>query len=295
MTLQAGALVTSKWLAEAMKVQRKMRILDTSWYLPKLRRNAKSEFKKRHITGAAFFDIDQCCDKTSPLDHMLPSESFFADYVGNLGIESDTHVVVYDASDFGAFSAPRVWWMFRVFGHSAVSLLNGGLRNWELEQRPMSDRYVRPTQTEFKASLNRSWIKTYEDILDNLETKKFQVVDARPAGRFRGLDPEPRDNTEPGHIPGSISVPFHSFLSKSGHFLPKEQLQALFAQSGVDLNRPICVSCGSAVTACHVALAAYECGHPGVSVYDGGWSEWFTRAVPEHVISEGRGKHLRLG
>uniref|UniRef100_A0A3Q3WCE2 Sulfurtransferase n=1 Tax=Mola mola TaxID=94237 RepID=A0A3Q3WCE2_MOLML len=253
----ARALLTTKRLADAMKVQGKMRILDTSWYLPKQRRNAKSEFKKKHIPGAAFFDIDQCCDKTSPLDHMLPTASVFADYVGNLGIDNDTHVVLYDASEFGAFSGPRVWWMFRVFGHSEVSLLNGGLRNWELEGRP-----------------------------------KFQVVDARPAGRFKGLDPEPRDNTEPGHIPGSISMPFHSFLSQSGHFLPQEQLQALFARAGVDLSRPVCVSCGSAVTACHVVLAAHECGHPGVSVYDGGWSEWYTRAVPEHVISEGRGKHL---
>ena len=194
MALQARALLPSKWLAEAAKLQKKIRILDTSWYLPKLRRNAKSEFKKRHIPGAAFFDIDQCCDKTSPLDHMLPSEKSFADYAGNLGIESDTHVVVYDASEFGAFSAPRVWWMFRVFGHGAVSMLNGGLRNWELEGRPVSDRCVRPAPTEYKASLNRSWIKTYEDILDNLETKRFQVLDARPAGRFKGLDPEPRDS-----------------------------------------------------------------------------------------------------
>ncbi|XP_037619654.1 3-mercaptopyruvate sulfurtransferase-like [Sebastes umbrosus] len=198
MALQARALVSSKWLTEAVQLQvqlqRKMRILDSSWFLPKLRRNARSEFKKRHIPGAAFFDIDQCCDKTSPLDHMLPSEKSFADYVGRLGIERDTHVVVYDASEFGAFSAPRVWWMFRVFGHREVSLLNGGLRTWQLEERPVSDRYVRPTPAEFRASLNRSWIKTYEDILDNLDTKRFQVVDARPAGRFRGLDPEPRDS-----------------------------------------------------------------------------------------------------
>lgn len=194
MALQTKALVTTKWLAAAVNTPGKMRILDASWFLPKLRLNAKREFKKRHIPGASFFDIDQCCDKTSPLDHMLPSEKSFGDYVGNLGIENDTHVVVYDASDFGAFSAPRVWWMFRVFGHSAVSLLNGGLRNWELEGRPMSDRYVRPAATEFKANLNRSWVKNYEDILDNLDTKKFQVVDARPKGRFRGLDPEPRDS-----------------------------------------------------------------------------------------------------
>lgn len=194
MALRAGALITSKWLAEAVKIQRKMRILDSSWYLPKLRRNAKIEFKKRHIPGSAFFDIDQCCDKTSPLDHMLPSEEVFADYVGNLGIEEDTHVVVYDCSEFGAFSAPRVWWMFRVFGHSSVSVLNGGLRDWQQQGGPLSDQYVRPALSEFKASLNRSWIKTYEDIIDNLDTKKFQVVDARPTGRFRGLDPEPRDS-----------------------------------------------------------------------------------------------------
>lgn len=147
MALQARAIVASKWLLDAVKDQRvgpKLRVLDTSWYLPKLRRNAKSEFKQRHIPGAAFFDIDQCCDKTSPLDHMLPSERIFADYVGNLGIGNDTHVVVYDASNFGAFSAPRVWWMFRVFGHSYVSVLNGGLKNWANEGLPVSDRYSRP-------------------------------------------------------------------------------------------------------------------------------------------------------
>ncbi|XP_054459778.1 3-mercaptopyruvate sulfurtransferase-like [Anoplopoma fimbria] len=292
MSLQARALVSSRWLSEAVKVPGRVRVLDTSWFLPKLRRSAKSEFQKRHISGALFFDMEQCCDRTSPLDLMLPSDRLFSDYVGSLGIERNTHVVVYDASGFGAFSAPRVWWMFRAFGHCGVSMLDGGFSNWELEGRQVSDRCDRPAPTEFRASLKRSWVKTYEDVLDNLDTKAFQVVDARPARRFRGLDPEPRDNTEPGHIPGSINVPFHSFLSPSGHFLPREQLQALFVRAGVDLERPVCVLCGSAVTACTVALAAHECGHPGVSVYDGGWSEWYTRAVPEHVISEGRGKHL---
>uniref|UniRef100_A0A674AUB1 Rhodanese domain-containing protein n=1 Tax=Salmo trutta TaxID=8032 RepID=A0A674AUB1_SALTR len=244
MALQARAIVTNGSDPNS-----------ASWYLPKLRRNAKSEFKKRHIPGAAFFDIDQCCNKTSPLDHMLPSERIFAYYVGNLGIGNDTHVVVYDASNFGAFSAPRVWWMFRVFGHSSVSVLNGGLKNGANEGLPVSDRYSRPEQTEFRAYLNRSWVKTYEDILDNLDSKEFQVVDARPGGRFRGVDPEPRDNTEPGHIPGSISMPFSSFLSASGHLHPREDLQTMFTQAGVDLSHPLCVSCGSGVTACHVALA----------------------------------------
>nr|XP_057944234.1 3-mercaptopyruvate sulfurtransferase-like [Doryrhamphus excisus] len=295
MSVQAGAVVTSRWLMEAARLHhKKLCILDTSWYWPKARRSAKSEFSSRHIPGAAFLDLAECCDKTSPLEHMLPSEQNFADYVGRLGVDGDTHVVVYDASDFGAFSAPRAWWMFRVFGHSRVSVLDGGLRNWQREGRPLSDVAVRPRPGVFKASLNRSWVKTYQDLVGNLDSKKFQVVDARPSGRFRGLDPEPRDNREPGHIPGSINIPFHSFLSPSGHFLSKKRLQVLFSQAGVDLGCPMCVLCGSAVTACHLALAAHECGHPGVSVYDGGWSEWYVRAMPENIISEGRGKSLCL-
>ncbi|XP_057700459.1 3-mercaptopyruvate sulfurtransferase-like [Corythoichthys intestinalis] len=294
MSVQASALVTSRWLAEAARLHPpKIRILDASWYLPKVRRNAKNDFRARHIPGATFFDLNECCDRSSPLEHMLPSSRTFADYAGRLGVDADTHVVVYDASDFGIFSAPRAWWMFRVFGHGRVSVLDGGLRGWQREGRPVSDQPpVRRDTSEFKASLNRSWVKSYQDIVDNLDSKNFQLVDARPTGRFRGLDPEPRDNTEPGHIPGSISLPFHSFLSPSGHFLPKEHLWALFSDAGVDLSRPLCASCGSAVTACHVALAAHQCGHPGVSVYDGGWSEWYARAAPQDVISEGRGKHL---
>ncbi|XP_066563220.1 3-mercaptopyruvate sulfurtransferase [Amia ocellicauda] len=288
-------LIAARWLAEALKSNRigpSLRVLDTSWYLPKLKRDAKKEFRQRHIAGAGFFDIDQCCDKTSPLDHMLPTEDEFADYVGRLGIGNQTHVVVYDASDFGSFSAPRVWWMFRVFGHQAVSLLDGGLKNWLREGHPVTGEYSKPEQTEFRAKLNRSWVKSYEDMLDNLESKRFQVVDARPQGRFRGVEPEPRDNTEPGHIPCSISLPFTSFLSEAGMEKPTQELRSLFKGAGVDLGKPLCVTCGSGVTACHVALAAHLCGHPGVAVYDGAWSEWYTRALPEHVISEGRGKHV---
>ncbi|KAK1798832.1 hypothetical protein P4O66_007121 [Electrophorus voltai] len=290
---QTKALVTARWLSEAIKTRTgsSVRVLDASWHLPKLQRIAKSDFKKRHIPGALFFDIDRCSDISSPMDHMLPTEKVFAEYVGNLGIANDSHVVVYDASECGAFSSPRVWWMFRVFGHSSVYVLNGGLKHWISEGYPLTDKCKRPEPTEFKATLNRSWVKTFEDILNNTDTKTFQLVDARPLGRFRGTDPEPRDNTEPGHIPGSTNIPFTSFLAPSGLLLPPDELRALFQQAGVDLQQPLCVTCGSAVTACNVALAAYECGQPDVSVYDGGWSEWYTRAVPELVLSEGRGKH----
>ncbi|KAI1886687.1 hypothetical protein AGOR_G00198360 [Albula goreensis] len=295
MALHTRALVAAKWLADAVKCNRvgpSLRILDTSWYLPQMKRNGKKEFKERHIPGATFFDIDECCDKTSPFDRMLPTERTFADYVGNLGIGNDTHVVVYDASDFGSFSSPRVWWMFRVFGHNSVSVLNGGLKYWLHEGNEVTSQYSKPQPVDFRTTINRSWVKTYQDVLDNIDTKQFQFVDARPAGRFKGTVPEPRHNTEPGHIPGSFSMPFNSLLAPSGLILPPEELEDLFRKAGVDLRRPICVSCGSGVTACQVVLAAHVLGYPGVTVYDGGWSEWFTRAVPENIISDGRGKHI---
>ncbi|KAG9340361.1 hypothetical protein JZ751_021474 [Albula glossodonta] len=293
MAVHIQALVRAKWLVDAVKANKigpSLRVLDTSWYLPKLKRNAKNEFKEGHIPGASFFDIDECCDKTSSLDHMLPTEREFADYVGNLGIGNKTHVIVYDASDFGSFSAPRVWWMFRVFGHDLVSVLDGGLKNWVQEGNPVTAEYSKAEPTEFQASLKQSWVKSYEDVLGNLDSKQFQLVDARSSGRFRGIEPEPRENIEPGHIPGSVSMPFYSFLGSSGEELPTRQLAEMFRDAGVDLTRPLCATCGSGVTACHVVLAAHLCGHPGVSVYDGAWSEWFTRATPENVVSEGKGK-----
>ncbi|XP_061080254.1 3-mercaptopyruvate sulfurtransferase-like [Conger conger] len=288
-----AAIVAAKWLGEAIKANKigpSLRILDASWYLPKLNRNVINEFNERHISGASFFDIDQCCDKTSSLDHMLPNEREFADYVGNLGIGNQTHVVVYDTSDFGSFSAPRVWWMFRVFGHNLVSVLDGGLKKWVQEGHPVTAEYSTPEPTEFQASLNRSWVKSYEDVLENIGSKQFQLVDARSSGRFRGIEPEPRDNVEPGHIPGSVNMPFYSFLAPSGAELPTRDLAAMFEAAGVDLKRPLCATCGSGVTACHVALAAHLCGYPGVTVYDGSWSDWYGRAPPSHMISEAKGE-----
>lgn len=195
------AFVSAQWVAEALKSPRasqSLKLLDASWYLPKLGRNARLEFEERHIPGAAFFDIDHCSDQTSPYDHMLPSAAHFADYAGSLGVGAATHVVIYDGSDQGLYSAPRVWWMFRAFGHRSVSLLDGGFRHWLSQNLPISSGKSHPEPAEFRAQLDSSFIKTHEDILENLEARRFQVVDARAAGRFRGTEPEPRDGNTLG-------------------------------------------------------------------------------------------------
>ncbi|KAG9469475.1 3-mercaptopyruvate sulfurtransferase [Eleutherodactylus coqui] len=289
------ALVSPRWLWESMRpgssLKGTLRILDASWHLPKTGRDGWREYKERHIPGAYFFDIDACSDRTSPYDHMLPTTDQFAEYTGRLGVSNNSHVIVYDASDFGSFSAPRLWWMFRIFGHPQVSVLDGGLKAWLREGHPVnSGKESRPQPTEFQAKLDTSQVVGYEEMVENVEKKKFQMVDARVEGRFRGLEPEPREGIEPGHISGSINLPFPSFLTQDGSEKSPEELRSLFQEKGIDLSGPLVATCGSGVTACHIALAAFLCGKEDTAIYDGSWVEWYMRAKPEDVVSEGRGK-----
>ncbi|XP_041033459.1 3-mercaptopyruvate sulfurtransferase [Carcharodon carcharias] len=285
-------VVSAAWLAEALGSAGTgtgagaLRVLDASWHLPKLQRDGRQEFRERHIPGAAFFDLDECSDRSSPYQHMMPRREHFSRYVGGLGIGNDTQVVVYDASHLGLFSAPRVWWMFRAFGHSRVSVLDGGLVSWRKEGRPVTSEVQDHPPAEYSAN-PRPWVKTYQEILDNVRSEKFQLVDARSEGRFRGTEPEPREGCEPGHIPNSTNIPFNKFLDPETLKMKSEkELQCLFEDHNIDLNKPLVGTCGSGVTACHVALGAHLCGKEDVMIYDGAWVEWFTRADPSYIISE---------
>lgn len=137
-TMSVSTLVKAQWLRQLMlQKTRYLRVLDASWHLPKENRDPKKEFEAHRIPGAKFFDIEECVDKSSPYDHMLPNTEDFSNYVRSLGIKNDSHVIVYDNNKAGLFSAPRVWWMFRAFGHDRVSLLDGGFPKWCAEGYPV--------------------------------------------------------------------------------------------------------------------------------------------------------------
>jgi thiosulfate/3-mercaptopyruvate sulfurtransferase len=273
--LRSDALTSTEWLAAHFEDPH-VRILDGSFHLPGSGRDARAEHRRCHIPGAQFFDIDGIRDESSELPHMLPSAEVFAAKVGALGIGNDDHVVVYDVPGSGAV---RVWWTFRVFGHRRVSVLDGGLSKWLAEGRPVTDRASEVRPSPYRAEYNGRLVRTCADLLAAASTGCEQVVDNRSPGRFRGVEAEPRPALKSGHIPGSINIPFSEFMDsgRGGVWRSEEEIARLFAEAGVDLERPIVGTCGSGVTACTTAFAAFLLGRDDVAVYDGSWAEWGNR------------------
>ena len=269
--INSNSLVSTTWLANHMTAP-DLRIVDGTFYLPSEGRSARDEYEKCHIPGAVFFDIDEIADLDTDLPHMLPSPEKFSSRVRRLGLGDGNRIVVYDANGMGA---TRVWWTFRVFGHRDIAVLDGGLRKWLMEGRPVEDLPPAPRERHFTPRFNNLAVRSKSQIKASLATSREQIVDARSPGRFAGTDPEPRTGLRSGHIPGSFNVPAGSLTDPAnGTFLPAGEILSKFESAGIDLTRPVTTSCGSGVTAATLAFALHLIGHDDVAVYDGSWSEW---------------------
>ena len=270
-TVEVEPLVDVDWLKTKLNTP-SIRIVDGSWHLPTLERNPRVEYQESHIPGAVFFDVDLISDTTSALPHMAPPEQVFATHIGTLGISNDDHVIAYDTTGVG--SAARVWWMFRLFGHTSVSVLNGGLPAWTLGGGPVENQVPTIDEVFFAAHLSRRLLRTIGDIRCNLETEMEQIVDARTEGRFRGVEPEPRPKLQSGHIPNSLNLPFLKIYNSETKLMkPASELRRLFSTANVSPEKGVITSCGSGITACNIALALYLIGR-NCAVYDGSWTEW---------------------
>ena len=250
-------------------------ILDASWYLPTDARDPGAEYLARHIPSAHFFDIDAVSDATHPCPHMLPTASMFTEQMHALGIGADTEVVIYDTK--GLFSAPRAWWMFRVFGHQSVRVLNGGLPAWLAAAQPTtaSKSPLGTPNKPFLAEYSPEWVADMDDVASHLEHHSAIVVDARSASRFAGAEPEPRPGVRPGHMPGARNLHYAKVTAGEPSVLASEDaLAMLFGEMGIDRSTPVVTTCGSGISACLLALALFELYPLPVSVYDGSWAEW---------------------
>jgi thiosulfate/3-mercaptopyruvate sulfurtransferase len=268
-----AALVSTEWLA-AHLTDPDLRILDCTWHHASTKLDGRTQYRGRHLPGSVHFDIDHVADKSNPLPHMLPNAADFAKKVGLLGVGDGDRVVVYDRL-CGGSAAARAWWMFRVFGHDRIALLDGGFGKWIKEKLPTEMSAVRPQLQSFTPKFTPKLVRTLSDMKANLVTGGEQVVDARGPGKFDGSQEDVFPFKKLGHIPNAINVPWGDLIdSESGAFIAPEALAARFALAGIDLQRPIVTTCASGITSCVVALGLYVLGHQTAGVYDGSWAEW---------------------
>jgi thiosulfate/3-mercaptopyruvate sulfurtransferase len=273
--------VSTDWLAGRLRDPSVVAV-DGSYFLPTQKRDARAEYRNGHIPGAVFFDIEAVSDHSTELPHMLPGTTQFGEAVGALGIGNDDTVVVYDSS--GLYSAPRVWWTFRIFAAKKVYILDGGLPKWNAENRPLDTSDTKRAPKQFNAEMNVRAVAMLGDVRMALTDQSAQVVDARSAERFKGNAPEPRPGLRSGHMPGSFNVPFDEVVEQ-GRLAPRERIEAAFTEAGVDLDKPIITSCGSGVTAAILTLALESIGKEPLGLFDGSWAEWGSR--PDLSVERG--------
>ncbi len=275
-------LVATDWLESNLD---KVKIFDASWHMPSSKRDAKKEYEEKHIKGAMFWDVDEHSDKDSPFPHMMSNSDYWTRMLWSFGIQNDDHIIVYDYSDI--YSACRLWFALKYFGHQKVSVLDGGMKKWLKENRPTSNKVNKDLgkfssidklnpKNKYKVSENTEWIKNKKQIDENIKKTSFQTVDARSRERFEGKVDEPRPGLKRGCIVGSKNIPFKDCIdSETNTFKTKDELSKIFAQNKVDASKPIVFTCGSGMTACVLGMAySLISGKNAAVIYDGSWSEY---------------------
>ncbi|MEM0947542.1 MAG: 3-mercaptopyruvate sulfurtransferase [Pseudomonadota bacterium] len=264
-------LVSTDWLGAHLS-DPDLRILDGSFYLPDMERNAREEYGEAHIPGARFFDIDEISDHRSDLPHMMPPPEKFVSRMRAMGVGDGHQVVVYDGA--GLFSAARVWWLFRAMGKTDVAVLDGGMPKWLSEGRPVEDMPPVMRDRHMTVTRQNQMVVDVTQVAHASKLRSHEILDARSPGRFTGEEAEPRKGLRSGHIPGSKNIHYRTLLNRDGTMKSAEDLRTVFGAAGVDLARPVITTCGSGVTAAIIALALERLGVSRTALYDGSWAEW---------------------
>ena len=264
-------LVSTQWLAAHLK-DPDLRVLDASWYLPGSKRDPFAEYQAAHIPGARFFDLDDVSDHRSDLPHMVPPVEKFMSRMRAIGVGDGHQIVVYDGS--GLFSAPRVWWLFKLMGQMDIAVLDGGFPKWQAEGHPVEDLPPILRDRHMMVRRQNQMVKDVTQVSAASKLGESEIVDARSPGRFYGKDPEPRHGLRAGHIPGSKNVFYKDLLNADDTMKSPDEMRQVFLEAGVDLDKPVITSCGSGVTAAILSLGLTRMGKTDHSLYDGSWTEW---------------------
>ena len=264
-------LVSTDWLFSRLS-DPETRILDATWYLPNIDRDAKAEYDECHIPNARYFDIDDISDHRSDLPHMVPPVEKFMSKVRKLGVGDGHQIIIYDS--LGLFSAARVRWLFNVMGQKNVAVLDGGLPKWLREGKPVDASPSLIRDRHMFVKYRDEMVKDVTQVSLASKIGDYEILDARSAGRFRGDEPEPRPGLRSGHIPGSKNIFYGDLLNDDGTLKSQNELINHFKGRDVNLEKPAITTCGSGVTAAIINLALDRIGKSDHSLYDGSWTEW---------------------
>jgi thiosulfate/3-mercaptopyruvate sulfurtransferase len=293
--MSVSLTVSVAWLKEQVQAGAAgIKIVDGTWHLPLWKRNSQEEYLSQHIPGAVKFNTDEIADKSAPLPRTPPSVNQFEEQVGQLGISNDDHVIVYDNnSNLGMFSAPRVWFMFKLYGHEHVSILDGGLPKWIAEGGPVESgppNDIKPVK--YTGKYHKELHRTFEETLEHYKTNPSMFLDARPPGRYNGKDPEPNPKIPSGHIIGTKNLFWRNFIdTNTKTFKSPDEIQKVFTENGVNLDDPNIASCGGGISACWIAIAAFACGKT-IPVYTGSWLDWYKQGPADTKVLGVKGEDL---
>ena len=267
------SLIETDWLEKNLT---EVKIIDCSWHMPQTQRSGFKEYKSLHIPNAIFFDIDENSRQDISLPHMLVNQVSWNTIVSNMGIKKNDKIVIYDNSD--VISSCRGWFNFIYYGHDPklINVLNGGLRKWLKEKKNVTDEILNIEKSDYKSTERKDLVKNKKSIDQNIDEKKFTLIDARSRERFEGKIPEPRKGLRSGCIKNSFCIPFSDCLNIDKTFKNKTELKKIFNTSLENIEQKnIVFSCGSGVTACVLALAYSLINDKYLPcIYDGSWAEY---------------------
>ena len=263
-------LVDTEWVADNIS-NKDIRIIEVDY-------DPKSAYDKGHVQGAVLMRWKDEINNAATRD-ILGMEKF-EQLMSRHGVTSDTIIVLY--GDYNNWFATFALWVFKIYGHKDVRIMNGGRTKWELEERKYVTDIPELPSTKYNVSVYEPEIRALRrDVLESLNDDSTSMVDVRSPPEFEGLIYAPEEfksegAQRAGHIPGAVNIPWVQAINeKDGTFKSPKELRALYESKGIIPEKNIVTYCRIGERSSHTwVVLKYLLGYPNVSNYDGSWSEW---------------------
>jgi len=262
-------LVTTSWVSEHVD-DPAVRVVEVDY-------DPVTSYHQGHVRGAVLFDWKK--DINDEIERNIVSKDGFESLLSRNGISNDTWVILY--GDFNNWFAAFAFWVFKLYNHQKVSLMDGGRKKWIAEERELVKDIPTYSPTNYKVSkVNYEYRIFLNDVRARLGSPAVSLVDVRSPDEFTGkilAPPEyPTEHAQRGgHIPGAINIPWGKNINDDGTFKSPEELKKLYQELGITPDKEVITYCRigerSSIT---WFVLKYLLGYPKVRNYDGSWSEW---------------------